>query len=54
MRPGKTFCAWTPSVLEPMKSVIPESSLPLRLRWVSLAKLAWSEMLTETVRMSPT
>ena len=37
----------------PMKSVMPESSLLVRLRWVSLAMLALSVMLTVTVRMSP-
>ena len=37
-----------------MKSVMPESSLLVRLRWVSLAMLALSVMLTVTVRMSPT
>ncbi len=36
-----------------MKSVIPESSLLVRLRWVSLAMLALSVMLTVTVRRSP-
>ena len=36
-----------------MKSVMPESSLSLRLRWVSFSKLALSVMLTVTVRMSP-
>jgi hypothetical protein len=36
-----------------MKSVMPESSLLVRLRWVSLAMLALSVMLTFTVRMSP-
>jgi hypothetical protein len=53
IRPGNIFCALAPSVLLPMKSVIPESSLLVRLRWVSLAMLALSVMLTVTVRMSP-
>ena len=32
---------------------MPESSVSVRLRWVSLAKLAWSVMLTVTVSRSP-
>ena len=32
---------------------MPESSVLVRLRWVSLAKLAWSVMLTVTVSRSP-
>src|ERR1700730_11196296 len=54
MRPGNMLFPVTPSVLLPTKSVMPESSLLVRLRWVSLAILALSVMLTVTVRRSPT
>src|SRR5207253_2921548 len=52
MRPGRILFAWV-IVWDPMKSVTPESSLLVRLRWVSLAMLALSVMLTVTVRRSP-
>src|ERR1700693_2046762 len=41
-------------LLRPNRLSMPESSLLARLRWVSLAILALSVMLTLTVRMSPT
>ena len=42
------------SLLLPKKLSMPESSLLVRLRWVSLSMIALSVMLTATVRMSPT
>ena len=53
IRPGRILLPG-PSALLPTKSVMPESSLLVRLRWVSLAMLALSVMLTVTVMMSPT
>ena len=44
----------TGSFCLPKKLVTPESSVLARLRWVSLAILALSVMLTLTVRISPT
>jgi len=42
--PGQHLRAVPVSRPEPRKLVMPESSLVERLRWVSLAKLAWSVM----------
>src|SRR5581483_347314 len=52
MRPGRILFACE-IVCEPMKSVMPESSLLVRSRWVSLAKFAESVMFTVTVSRSP-
>ena len=54
MRPGSIEAAGFLMALLPMKSVMPESSLLVRLRWVSLAILALSVKFTVTVRRSPT
>jgi len=54
MRPGRICDAVPPRSLLPAKSVMPESSLAVRLRCVSLAMVALSEILTVTVMMSPT
>ena len=51
-RPGRILFGCV-IVCAPMKSVMPESSLLVRLRWVSLAILALSVMLTVTVMISP-
>jgi hypothetical protein len=51
--PGRILLACV-IVCDPRKSVTPESSLLERLRWVWLAMLALSVMLTVTVMMSPT
>ena len=45
--------AWV-IVCEPRKAETPESSLAVRLRWVSFCRLALSVMLTVTVKRSPT
>src|SRR5712671_380286 len=50
--PGRILCACV-IVWAPMKSLIPESSLLVRSRLVSLLTLALSEKNTVTVRMSP-
>ena len=52
--PGSTLAAVPVRSLLPAKSVMPESSLLVRLRWVSLAMLALSVKFTVTVRISPT
>ncbi len=52
--PGSTALAGLVMVLAPMKLVIAESSVVLRLRWVSFSNCAVSLMLTFTVKMSPT
>src|ERR1700732_5378168 len=53
IRPGNIFSGCV-TVLLPIKSVIPESSLLVRLRCVSFAMLALSVILTVTVKRSPT
>src|SRR4029453_777100 len=50
--PGKILSGCV-TVAEPAKSEMPESSLLERLRWVWLAMLALSVMLTVIVRRSP-
>src|SRR4029077_7987444 len=51
--PGRTAVAGLLISLLPRKSVIPESSLLSRLRWVSLAMFALSGVVTVTVSRSP-
>lgn len=53
MRPGGIAALVPGILLMPKKLVTPEFSELLGLRWVSLAMLALSVMLTCTVRMSP-
>ena len=53
-RPGNAFEAVPPRSLLPRKSVMPESSVFVRLRWVSLAMLALSVKFTVIVNKSPT